>query len=363
MNKLEKARLEINALDKELSHIFKKRMEAVKNVAEYKLEHGLPIFDSTREKEVIERNSSLIEDDILRSYYVKFLGDLMDVSKSYQNRIISGMKIAYSGIEGSFAHIAAGKIFPDAEILSYPDFDAAYKAVESGECDSAILPLENSYAGEVGQVTDLLFSGPLYINGVYELSINQNLVALPDAELSDINEVVSHPHALAQCAPFIKKHGFKTTSFVNTALAAQHVKNEGNIHLAAVASEETAKLYGLKVLMPDINKSKLNTTKFAVFSRTLNSEVKKGMCSALMFTVKHEAGSLSDAINIIGTKYKFNMRTLRSRPMKGLLWQYYFYVEFEADITSETGKKMIDELSSVCDNIKIAGKFLPHVTI
>lgn len=363
MTKLERARSIINRVDKEIASLFCERMEAAKLVAEYKAEHGLPVFDGQREKEVIKNNSNLVADDTLREYYVPFLQNMMDISKSYQRRLLSGMNIAYSGVEGAFAHIASCGIFPDGKTFSYPDFAAAYDAVEKGDCDAAVLPVENSYAGEVGQVTDLVFQGNLYINGIYELAVNQNLLALPGAELSDIKTVVSHPQALAQCASFISEHSLSSIPYENTALAAKYVLETGDKSLAAIASEETAEIYGLSVLMPKINMSNMNTTKFAVLTRALSTDRGgKGYCSAILFTVKNEAGSLAHAIDVIGS-HRFNMRTLRSRPLKGLLWEYYFYAELEGDVRSEDGRKMLQELSEICDKVKIAGVYLPHMSI
>ncbi len=363
MTKLDEARSIINRVDKEIASLFCERMRAASLVAQYKAEHGLPIFDSQREKEVIARNSTLIEDDTLREYYIPFLQNVMDVSKSYQHRLLSGMRIAYSGVEGAFAHIATQRIFPDGTAVSFPDFASAYEAVVKGECDAVVLPTENSYAGEVGQVTDLIFQGSLFVNGVYELAVNQNLLALPEASVDDIKTVVSHAQALAQCAPYIREHGFLTMEYANTALAAQFVKESGDVSFAAVASEETAQIYGLKVLQANINMSNTNTTKFAVLTRSLNKDHStKGLCSVILFTAKNEAGSLAAAIDIIGS-HKFNMRTLRSRPMKELLWEYYFYAEIEGDVTSEQGKAMLSELSHSCDKVKVAGVFLPHQCI
>ena len=203
MNKLDDARKKINLIDEEIAKLFEERMNASKAVAEYKLEHGLPIFDGNRENEVIKRNSALIEDETIKEYYISFLKETMNISKKYQSRIIEGIKVAYSGVEGAFAYIAAKKMFPNATYVSYHDFEEAYKSVEKGLCDVCVLPLENSFAGEVGVVMDLLFSGSLYINQVIELEVVQNLLAKSGTTLSDIKKVISHPQAINQCAQFI----------------------------------------------------------------------------------------------------------------------------------------------------------------
>lgn len=358
MDKLEQARLTINAVDKEMAELFERRMNAVKDVAEYKLERGLQIFDPQREQRVIESNSLYIQDEEIRSYYVRFLQDTMNVSKQYQRRIMEGLKVAYSGVEGAFANIAAKRIFPEGQMISCGDFKSAYNSVVNGECDCAVLPIENSYAGEVGQVTDLMFGGSLHINGVYTLRISQNLLGIKGAKLSDITRVISHPQALEQCGEYIKEHGFEAINAVNTARAAQSVAAEGDIHTAAIASHETAALYGLEVIDHDINQSASNTTRFAVFSRVENTSAhsREQNRFMMMFTVKNVAGALAKAINIIGA-YGFNMSALRSRPLKDLAWQYYFYVEADGDIDSDNGQKMLNALSASCDMLKILGSY------
>jgi prephenate dehydratase len=224
-----------------------------------------------------------------------------------------------------------------------------------------VLPIENSYAGEVGQTMDLIFSGPLYINGIYELEIRQNLLGLPEATVEDIRRVVSHPQALSQCHDYIKMRGFETGEATNTALAAKAVAESGDQSLGAIASAETAEIYGLKVLEANINKSGENTTRFAVLSK-VQASTPALSSSVLMLTVKHEVGSLAEAIGIIG-KYGYNMTALRSHPLRKHSWQYYFYVEIDGSTDTENGKRMLEELNRVCDHLKVAGTFAPHSEI
>ena len=355
-DKLAAARLEIDAVDREMAALFARRMKAVEEVAEYKRTHGLPILDAAREEAVIRKNSEYIEGDELRPFYVEFQNGLMAASRHYQRHRLTGMRVAFSGIEGAFAWIAARRIFPGAEAVAYPDFGSAYDAALSGECDVAVLPIENSTTGEVAQVVDRLFAGSLAVNAVYDFCITHHLLAPKGAKLADIREVVSHPQALAQCAPFIRAHGLHERVAENTALAARAVAEAGEGHVAAIASEETAELYGLDILARHINETGLNTTRFAVLSRAAAKDAAKDKHSILLFTVRNEPGSLAEAINIIG-EHGYNMRCLRSRPMKELLWQYYFYVELEGDLYSEGGKQMLGELTRCCDRLKVLGSF------
>ena len=354
---LAEEREKITALDRQMARLFEDRMEAVRAVAEYKRKRGLPIEDKEQEARKLEEGESLLEDRELIPYYTQFLQCSMDISKRWQRKLINGVKVAYSGVEGAFAHIAAGRIFPDGESIPYPSFEEAYAAVVRGDCDIAVLPIENSYAGEVGQVLDLMFSGRLHVNGVYDLSVTQNLLGVEGASTDSVKTVISHPQALSQCAKYIRKHSFDAVSTDNTAKAAKEVAERRDVSVAAVASEETAELYGLKILDHDINEDRNNTTRFAVFSGTEDSGSRSaGTAFLLLFTVKDEVGGLAKAVNIISA-YGFNMRVLRSRPMKGLLWHYYFYAEVEGDDSSENGLRMLSALRGACPVLKIAGRY------
>ncbi|MBR5444625.1 MAG: chorismate mutase [Clostridia bacterium] len=360
-NKLEEARKIINDVDRQMAELFVKRMRAAEMVYDHKKEFGLPILDSKRENEVIEKNSALVEDEVLKEYYIEYLKHLMSLSRAYQQRIQSGLRIAYSGVEGAFAYIAAGRIFPSGNRISHSDFKATYDAVVNGTCDVAVIPIENSYAGEVGQTMDLIFSGSLFINGIYELEIHQNLLGVPGATVADIRKVTSHPQAINQSREYIEMHGFETEETNNTALAARKIAEKNDKTLGAIASVETAEIYGLQVLAANIHTSNDNTTRFAVLSK-VQASAPSLSSTVLMFTVKHEAGSLASAIGIIG-RYGYSMTALRSRPVRKHSWQYYFYVEIEGTTDTPNGRKMIQELNKVCDQLKVAGTFAPHTEI
>lgn len=359
MDTLQEARGIINEVDEQMATLFVRRMQAAQMVAEYKKIHGMPIFDAEREEEVLRNGAARVEDEALRGDYIDFMRSTMAVSRRYQQRLLNGMKIAYCGTEGAFAYLAADKLFPDGEKVPFGDFKAAYDSVVSGQCDAVVLPLENSYAGEVGQVTDLMFSGPLYVNHILPLSVTHDLLGVEGATAQTVKTVVSHPQALSQCDSFIRAHAYEQKTYANTALAAKYVAQLNDPTVAAIASAESAQRFGLKVLAEKINQSQVNTTRFAVLSRAENKNVSKqhGAHFILVFTVRNEAGSLAQALNIIGA-YDFNMRTLRSRPMGELLWQYYFYVEAEGNIHSPDGQRMLRELGIYCDKIKCVGSFI-----
>lgn len=355
MQEIEQARARINEIDQKMADLFCQRMRAVETIAQYKKERGLQPYDAEREKEVIRNASQYIDDEVLRQYYVSFLQSNMDISKKYQQRLLQGIKVAYSGVEGAFADIAASEIFRNAEKKCFENFFKAYEAVEAGECDCCVLPIENSFAGEVGQVIDLIFYGTLYINGIYSLEIRQNLLGIKGSRKEDIKEVISHPQALSQCSDYLKKMGCKLTNSVNTAVAAKEVFDRNDKSLAAVASSKTANIYGLDILDHDINESAVNTTKFAVLSRVQNkpADAKKII---MLFSVKQVAGALAKAIDVMG-KYGCNMLALRSRPIKEPAWQYYFYVEAEFDSRITEEKKMLEEMSKQCEMLKVVGYY------
>lgn len=362
MSELQNARETINKVDKEMAHLFEMRMDAAKVVAAYKQKNGLPVDDFARENEIIERNSEYIQNEDYKSYYVNFLRNNIKLSKDLQHRLLEGMTVAYSGVEGAFANIAAQRIFPSARCLPYADFKAAYRAVEKGECDCVVLPIENSFNGDVGNVLDLAFFGSLYINGVYEAEVVQNLLGIKGASLSDVRKVISHPQALGQCATYIEKHNFETKNAVNTAIAAKSVAEMNDKSIAAIGSVKAAEQFGLQVLSEKINDSGANTTRFAVFSRSSRNSTPLDERFIMLFTVKNTAGSLGEAISVIG-QHGFNLKALKSRPTKELVWDYFFYVEGEGNINSEQGKAMLTQLKECCSNLKIVGSYEKEVHI
>lgn len=362
MSDLDQARKAINDADREIARLFEQRMDAVRQVAEYKKEHGIPVEDTAREEHIVRKNAAYIENDEYRSYYVSFLRSAIDLSKSMQHRLLDGMRVAYSGVEGAFANIVAERIFPDATAVPHADFAEAYNAVVNGDCDCALLPVENSFNGDVGKVLDLAFFGNLYVTGLYEAEIVQNLLGVPGATLGDVKTVISHPQALGQCAAYIKHYGFNTVEAVNTAVAVQQVAEIGRLDIAAIGSVEAGERFGLNKIEGHINESGQNTTRFAVFSRARRVPNPKDTRFILLFTVNNTAGSLGRAVSVIG-EHGFNLRALKSRPTKELVWDYYFYTEGEGDLTDDNGKEMLRELKECCSSVKILGSFEQEVRI
>ena len=268
------------------------------------------------------------------------------------------MTVSYCGTRGSFSEIAASKLFPSGELIPCASFREAYDLVTTGKAERALLPIENSYAGEVAATVDLLYRGRLFVSDLYEMKIEQNLIGIKGTTLADVKKVISHPQALAQCAEYIAAHKYAEIVSENTAFAAKTVADTGSKELAAIASRACAKLYGLEVIAADIEESRENTTRFALFSTGATTK-REGEHLILLFAVGDRSGALAEALSIIA-RYGYNMKSLHSRPLKDRPWQYYFYVEAEGNGSEED---LLDELKKCCEDAKIAGRFLPDKQI
>ena len=353
MNQLDKAREKINAIDVQVRELFEQRMKAVEEVAEYKLKNNMKIFDPDREAEVIEKNSIKMQNEKLKLYYREYIQAVMDISKSYQESIVNCDTYGYQGVLGAFSHIATQRLFPHGKMKNYAAFEGAVKGVLNHEIAKAVLPFENSYTGEVGEILDLLFKYDVVIQSIYDLKINQNLLGLKGATLCDIKQVYSKDQAINQCQDFLKNFDYELIPYANTALAAKFVSESQDKSKAAIASIETAELYGLEVLAENINTSKDNTTRFVVVGNELPED---GNHLSIVFTVHHESGQLAKIMQIVA-KYGFNMENIKSRSLKDASWQYYFYMEIEGHYRDEKMQSMLEECRNSSSNFKVIGVY------
>lgn len=352
-NQLEKARDEINRIDREMAHLFEQRMKAAEQVIAYKREHNLPVLDSAREKTVIEKNTALIESPVLQEYYQEFIKKIMSLSREYQRQISGTGTVAYQGVEGAYSHITLKKLFPFAQEKACATFQEVFCAIANGKADCGVVPFENSYTGEVEDNLENLSKYPVYISEIFDLKIRHNLLALESASLSDIKEVYSHPQALSQCKDFLDNHQLAAVPYLNTAVAAKYISAQKDKSKAAIASAETAKLYQLSVLAEDISISSENTTRFIVITKRPGAG---GNHFSLMFTVDHRAGSLADVMQIIAQR-GFNMDSIHSKALHDQPWQYYFYVELLGNASSEEAKELLKELKLHCKMLKFLGGY------
>lgn len=351
MNKLENARKTINQIDQEMAALYEKRMNAVQEVLAYKKENGLPVFDASREQEVIERNLEHIQNPDYKPFYKEFLHHVMENSKDYQKTLLSEDVVAYAGVQGAFSQIMAQRLYPENRKLNLKNFDEVFKSVVEKKAQYGVIPFENTNSGSVGEVLDALLEYPVYIQGIYDLKVEQCLLGTMDATLKDIEWVYSKDQALWQAKDFLKELGVQTVSYPNTAMAAQYVASEQNKTKAAIGAKENAQLYGLKVLASQIEAHTENTTRFLVIGL---EPMNKGDRFSVILSVKHQSGSLARIIEIIA-RYHINMESIQSRPIKGKPFEYFFFIEMDGDLNN--AQACLKDIEKNCESLKVLGTY------
>lgn len=351
MDKLKEARTKINEIDAQMADLFQKRMQTVEDVILYKKEHGMQVLDSSREQEVIERNMANLQDKKYQEFYRTFIVDVMKISRSYQKAVLYHDTIGYAGTKGAFSNIATVHLFPEATHQAFPTFQDVFEAVSKDEIRYGVIPFENSYTGEVGEILDLLMEYDVHITQTYDLKIDQNLLGIKGASLKDIKQIYSKDQAISQCQQFLRGRDFEIIPYPNTALAAEYVAQQNDKTKAAIASKETAELFNLEILEDNIQTSGDNTTRFIVISKEIKDQ---GNRFNLLFTLPHNAGTLANVMQIIA-KGNFNMESIKSRSIKQQPWNYYFYVEIVGNPFDTKEKQLLEELRNVCEQVKILG--------
>ncbi|WP_294496909.1 bifunctional chorismate mutase/prephenate dehydratase [uncultured Gemmiger sp.] len=361
MELLQQARAEIDAVDAEMAALFERRMQAVARVAQSKAASGKPVFDPERERAVIAKNTARIQNPELRPYYQRFITQAMAVSRAYQRKILGRNVAAYQGVQGAWAQIALQRIFPFAKQVACQTWADVFDLVSAGQAEFGVLPFENSNAGDVSTVLDLLYAHPeLSVAGMYDLPIRQDLLGVPGATLEGLRTVISHQQALSQSGPFLRAHHLETKVWGNTADAARHVAELADPKVGAIASAETARLYGLSILAEGINEDGDNTTRFIVIHQGGAGEqpVHAGQRIALLFTVDHKPGKLAQVIERIGGM-GFNMESIKSRPLPHVQFEYYFFVQLicPAGAEGRTCRELLANLQEPCRTVRLLGVF------
>lgn len=373
---LQEIRKQLDGIDREMVALFETRMELCREVAEYKIGTGKPVYDGEREQQKIDAVTGMVEGEFLKQAVKELLTQMMTISRNYQyrqmaesgfqaehtfkpvkNLALSGARVVYQGVEGAYSHGAALKYFgPEASLYHVATWDDAMKEVEEGRADYAVLPIENSSAGAVTDNYDLLMKYHNYIVAETFLTVNHALLGLPDARTEDIRTVFSHPQALMQCSEFLNANReWKQISVENTAVAAKKVLEEGDTSQAAVASEIAGELYGLKVLGSSINHNKNNTTRFIILSKeaVYRKEAEK---ISLSFELPHKSGSLYNILsNFIYNGV--NMFMIESRPIPGRNWEYRFFVDIEGNLSHTPIQNALKGISEEGRNMRILGNY------
>ncbi len=286
--------------------------------------------------------------------------EAMALSRAYQRALLGRDTAAYQGVEGAWSHIALRQMFPFARATAFSTWAEVCDAVQNGVTQFGVLPFENSNAGDVSTVLDLLYGRPdLAVTAMVDLPVRQDLLALPDATLATVRTVISHQQALAQSRPFLQMHGYTARDWGNTADAARHVANSGDVTLAAIASAETARLYGLQILARGINEDGDNTTRFIVVEKAEPAAAPRpGQRLGLLFTVDHKPGRLARAVEFIGSR-GFNMECIKSRPLPHVPFEYYFYVQLvcRQDMPAGACAELLQGMEALCRTVRLLGVF------
>ena len=360
---LQDYRARLDQIDDQLVALFRQRMETVRQVADYKKEQGAPVLVPGREREILYRVTGLCGED-LREYTKILSSTLLELSRDYQeDRLSTGESrlcqdilaaaenagsfpdravVACQGIEGAYSQLACDKMFPLPQIMYFGRFDGVFRAVENGMCRYGILPIENSSAGSVTEVYDLMEKYNCKIVRSLKLKIEHCLLARPGVKLADVKEVVAHEQSLNQCGEFLKARGVKVTVFDNNARAAKYVAESGRTDIAAIASVNCADLYGLQVLSDHVANTDHNYTRFICISKNL--EIYEG-ANRITFvaSASHRPGSLYSLIAKFATR-GINICKLESRPIPGKDFEFRFYFDVDASVRNPDTQTVLSQL-------------------
>ncbi|WP_434311344.1 prephenate dehydratase [Hominifimenecus sp. rT4P-3] len=348
---LGKIRDEVDKIDQNIAHLFEQRMKLCQDAAECKIETGTAVFDPERERQKLEQMEKLFASDLDRREMKEILSHMMAVSRKRQYQLLTeqgleelvgfrmvkelpveGKRVAYAGVEGAYGYEATMRFFgSQAEKFSVPNHGLVMKAVAEGDADYGVLPIENSSAGAVTDVYDLLMNYDICVVAEMGIPISHCLLGLPEAELSDIRRVHSHPQALQQCGEYLGAHPeWQQVPESNTAASAKMVAALGDRAAAAVASRTAGELYGLKVLASSINHNKSNMTRFVIVTKQkIYLETAKKLC--LCLECRHETGALYHLLSHFSYN-ELNMTQIESRPIPGRRWEYRFFVDVEGNL-------------------------------
>ncbi len=374
---LKDIRTQIDAIDDELVQLFVKRMGLSALVADYKKANNMPIYVPAREREILQDVAQKAGPE-MANYARVLYSMLFELSRSYQSKrncVITSLyqditasientnnlfpqapMVACQGVEGAYSQIACEKIFKAPMIMYFKNFDGVFNAIEQGLCQYGILPIENSTAGSVKKVYDLMIHHNFSIVRTFRMKVDHNLIAKPGTKLSDIKEIYSHEQAISQCGDFLKTiPGVKVIPVENTAVAAEIVAKSDRMDIAAIASHACEELYGLKSLADSVQDEGNNRTRFICISKNL--EIYPGADkTSIMMILPHKPGAL---YKVLARMYVLgiNVIKLESRPLPDKDFEFMFYFDLETSIYSEEFVQLMCELDDLCEEFKYLGSY------
>lgn len=374
---LTQLRSQIDNIDDQIISLFGQRMEIAAQIGDYKKQNNLPILVPSREREKLLDVSQKAGPDMAnytrvlysmifelsRSYQSKRTMDSTELHKKITNAIETTPQlfpqapmVACQGVEGAYAQIACEKIFKAPFIMYFKNFDGIFNAIDQGLCQYGVLPIENSTAGSVKKVYDLMIGHNFSIVRTFRLKVDHNLLALPGVKIGDIKEIYSHEQAINQCSAFLATMpGVKVIPVENTAVAAQMVANSGRTDVAALSSRSCAELYGLTCLAACIQDKGNNYTRFICIAKNL--EIYPGSDkTSIMMVLSHKPGALYKVLARLYT-LGINVTKLESRPIPDRDFEFMFYFDLETSIYSEEFVQLMCELDELCEEFKYLGSF------
>ncbi len=372
---LTELRDQIDGIDRQIVELYEKRMEICQHVAEYKIETGKKVFDRQREMEKLNTVKSYTHNDF-NSYGVEELFEqIMSMSRKLQYQMLAEhgcegrlpfigvdqldmekARVVFQGAEGSYSQEAMFRFFGEKVNNFHVDtFRDAMSAIDEGSADYAVLPIENSTAGIVSEIYDLLAEYENYIVGEQIIHIEHCLLGVPGGRPEDIKKVYSHPQSLMQSAKFLRTKDWQQVSMLNNAFAARKVAEDQDPSQAAIASELAGKIYGLKVLQKGVNQAENNSTRFIVVSNQKIFKKNAGKVS-ICFEVPHRSGSLYHMLSHF-IYNNLNMSRIESRPIEDRTWEYRFFVDFEGNLADSAVKNALRGLRDETRNMRILGNY------
>ena len=372
---LTELRERIDAIDEEIVRLYEQRMEISRQVAEYKIANGKKVLDKQREAEKLARVKALTHSEFNACGIAELFEQIMSMSRKLQYQLLSGSgsmgrlpfigvdrletetaRVVFQGAEGAYSQAAMKQYFGNRVNSFHVDtFRDAMNAIDEGSADFAVLPIENSTAGIVNEIYDLLQEYENYIVGEQIIKIEHCLLGVPGARPEDIRTVFSHPQSLMQSSRYLALHGWNQISMQNNAFAAKKVAEEQDKTQAATAGEHAAEIYGLTVLQRQVNQSDANSTRFIIVTnqKIFKKDARK---VSICFEIPHESGSLYHMLSHF-IYNDLNMTKIESRPIEDRNWEYRFFIDFEGNLADSAVKNALRGLRDEARNMKILGNY------